>query len=150
MIIKILDNFINQKDCEYVTKNFFNYKDRINKFKNIYTLQVDDFGVLSKRLNEQAKIINNSTLDWIQIVRWPKGSYMNLHYDNAKKNTSLACIIYLNENYKGGQTYFKDGTIIASKIGRLLFFDGQYYKHGVSKVKKFDRFTIAAWFKPIK
>jgi len=54
---------------------------------------------------------------------------------------------YLNENYKGGQTYFKDGTIFSPKTGRMLFFDGKYYFHGVKEILSNDRYVLVIWYK---
>jgi hypothetical protein len=42
---------------------------------------------------------------------------------------------------------FEEGTLIVPKIGRTLVFNGQTYKHGVKKIIKKDRFTLAIWYK---
>ena len=63
-----------------------------------------------------------------------------------EETTSLACIIYLNDNFSGGETYFEDGTKFSPVKGRALFFDGNYYKHGVKSVDHGDRYVVAGWF----
>ena len=35
------------------------------------------------------------------------------------------------------------------KKGRGLFFDGKYYKHGVTKVENEIRYVIATWYKGV-
>ena len=84
--------------------------------------------------------------DWLQIVKWPSNSYQNLHLDKTSNKTVLTSITYLNENYSGGETYFKDGTIIKPKTGRTLIFDGMYYVHGVKTIKKGTRYTLPVWY----
>ena len=54
--------------------------------------------------------------------------------------------MYLNSDFEGGHTYFTDGTSIAPKAGRIVFFDGKYHYHGVSPIYN-NRYTIAAWYK---
>ncbi len=72
-----------------------------------------------------------------------------MHFDTANDETTLASIIYLNQNFKGGQTYYEDSTSIQPISGRGLFFDGNFYKHGVKKVEKNTRYVVATWFKKL-
>ena len=75
-------------------------------------------------------------------------------FEHSEKNIvnghSLASVVYLNDNYKGGQTFIDDGTVIEPVQGRGLFFDGVHYRHGVFTVKKNVRYTLTAWFKAKK
>ena len=147
MIINIKDNYLTRETCVEIIKAYHDNENKVKKHRDTYPLDIDDFGNIGEELDKESFLINNSTLDWVQIVKWPKNSKQDLHIDDARLNTTLACIIYLNEDYTGGQTYFEDGTIIAPKTGRVLFFDGCYYKHGVKCIKEGTRYTIAAWFK---
>jgi predicted 2-oxoglutarate/Fe(II)-dependent dioxygenase YbiX len=61
----------------------------------------------------------------------------------------MSSILYLNDDYEGGETNYEDGTIFKPKKGRLLFFDGKYHKHGVNKVRNNIRYTVATWYKKI-
>ena len=74
---------------------------------------------------------------------------MDAHLDMAEDRTTLSSIIYLNSNYNGGQTYFEEGTIFKPRIGRAIFFDGHYYKHGVTLVNNNTRYVVAAWYKKL-
>ena len=58
-------------------------------------------------------------MEYVQVVRWPIGSKQNSHYDKAQDYTTLASIIYLNDNFIGGETYFTDGMTFAPRQGRL-------------------------------
>ena len=62
------------------------------------------------------------------------------------------CILYLNDDYTGGETYFPPsdyypfGTQIEKEVGDGLLFQGIYHGHGVFKVRKAPRHTLAIWF----
>ena len=103
---------------------------------------------MSKKINNLGTEINNSVIDWIETVKWYSPCPgKSLHVDNASDNTTLSCVIYLNDDYGGGQTYFEDGTLIMPKAARALFFDGKYYKHVVTNLDHGTRFTSSCWLK---
>jgi hypothetical protein len=151
MISLIKDEFISKDNCKKLIKLYKNNKNKVKKFRNVFPLALDinkDLNVeLINKIHYVSAIINNSVIDWAQIVYWPKGSFQNLHLDNASKETTLSSICYLNDGFKGGQTYFEDGTIFSPKTGRALFFDGKYYLHGVKEVLSKDRYVLAIWYK---
>ena len=122
------------------------------KFRDVYPLDLKikdpNINFLETKLNFISKNFN-SEIDWFQIVKWPINSTQNLHFDTASQKTTLTSITYLNDDYTGGQTYYEDGTIFKPKKGRSLFFNGQYYKHGVKPVDKNIRYVVAAWYKKI-
>ena len=88
-----------------------------------------------------------------QIVRWQDGLCMPLHMDYGAKgeypNREFASIIYLNDDYLGGQTYLKSGEVIIPKTGRLVIFRGGSKPHGVRTVTG-DRFTCINWHPEVK
>jgi|TARA_R100000149_G_scaffold62534_4_gene32666 hypothetical protein len=86
-------------------------------------------------------------IDWWQIQKSYNGNSMHKHHDDAKIRTTFSGVIYLNDGFEGGQTFFEDGTIIEPVAGKGLFFDGKNLMHGVSKHTKADRYIIACWFK---
>jgi hypothetical protein len=87
--------------------------------------------------------------EFSQIVRWPMGSSQDLHKDVARQSTTHAGIIYLNDNFKGGETEFPEfGELVQPKKGMLLGFPGRDLLHGVKKVQSGNRFTVACWFTP--
>jgi hypothetical protein len=146
--ILIKDNFLNKELCynliEFFKKNLLSVVQYRDTFT--YPIKEEDFVDLKYKINNLLKF-NNAIIDWWQIVHWPENSFQDLHYDNASEKTCLTSISYLNNDYEGGQTYFEEGTLIVPKIGRTLVFNGQTYKHGVKKIIKKDRFTLAIWYK---
>jgi hypothetical protein len=147
--IIIQDNFLTSTECKNLIK-FYNSKPLERSFETTYplTLDANKHKSLVKKINKIGTSINNSIVDWFEIVKWPfpnKGK--DMHFDTASSETTLSAIIYLNDNYQGGFTYFQDKTHVAPVKGRALFFDGTKYKHGVSIIDKSERYTVAVWLK---
>jgi predicted 2-oxoglutarate/Fe(II)-dependent dioxygenase YbiX len=154
MIALIKDNFLEKDDCKKLINFYKENKKNHLLFRDTIYLNLNpkkDLGKdLFNNIHSISKLINNSIIDWAQIVFWSKGSFQNLHFDNASKITTLSSICYLNDDFKGGQTYFEDNTIFSPKIGRILFFDGKHYHHGVKKITKGERYTLAIWYKKLR
>jgi|TARA_R110000850_G_C9686770_1_gene438541 hypothetical protein len=143
------NNFITKEGCKKLI-NFYKSKPLPEQFDNTFPLSLitTDYLNLIKKLNEVSIKLNNSVVDYFQIVKWPSPSIGKvLHLDHAHSHTSLSSIIYLNDEFEGGHTYFEDKTSFAPLTGRAIFFDGQYFKHGVSNIKGKDRYTVATWFR---
>lgn len=94
--------------------------------------------------------------DTAQLVRWEPGRELVPHADNIHPNgtpngtahRSFSSILYLNDTYEGGETYFPGhGIRIAPQPGTLVLFGaGCDYVHGVTKVRSGLRYTYAGWF----
>ena len=151
MIACVFDQFISQIDCHNLITYYENNESKSFQFRDVFplTLNKDDPEIksLANKLNTAAKKISNSQIDWFEIVKWPTNSFQKLHIDNASNQTTLASILYLNDTYTGGETYFEDNTIFTPTTGRIVFFDSTYFKHGVKKINMGTRFVIAAWYK---
>ena len=146
----LTDNFLSNKECNFLIDFYKSNETKSFLFRDVYPLKldIDNFAIsfLVEKLESTSKLFN-SKIDWFEIVKWPIGSEQNLHFDGASNKTTFSSIVYLNQNFEGGETYYEDGTIIKPILGRSLFFDGNYYKHGVKKVKKNTRYVIATWYK---
>ena len=148
MKVVMQDEFLNKNQCKSLI-NFYNLQPNKFKFNKTFPLSITKIGpqFLKDKINEAGMDINNSVIDWVEIVKWPSPNEGKaLHLDEASASTILSSIIYLNDNYEGGHTYFGDGTTFVPVTGRAIFFDGQYYRHGVSSVFKGSRYTVATWF----
>ena len=158
MIIQVYDRFLTPDECTNLISFYKNNKDKSVSFKleeneglqprwplNIIENEAE-FIFLQNKLNQKSLYVNNSVLDYVQIVKWPIGAKQFPHYDVAYEHTALASIIYLNDNFRGGEFYTQKDKIIPEP-GLMLFFNGQEIKHGVKKVLKKDRKTIIIWWK---
>ena len=141
MIIRI-DNFIDQKQCDNLINYFNNNLNNTKKYRDTLTLSYKDFYIFHK-LQTLFNFQDFSNTDNMEIVIWNKGSKMDLHKDEGDK---LSFIIYLNDNYNGGETTIDDITI-KPKTGRLVLFSNGHYLHKVNKIKTNKRYTLIGWYK---
>tara|TARA_R110000823_G_scaffold312723_1_gene439627 strand:- start:1859 stop:2305 length:447 start_codon:yes stop_codon:yes gene_type:complete len=148
-MLDITNNFINPDKCNFLI-NFF--KDHIDLIKSHHTtkaLNLSDRKLLPDLQTELNLAVEGRgvEIDWCEIVQWPTWSFQPFHYDFASKETKLTSVVNLNEDFEGGNTMFIDGTIIAPKKGRIIFFDGVKELHRVTQVTKGERYTLAIWYK---
>lgn len=95
------------------------------------------------------KDVRNLTLS---AHKWNVGAYARDHADNAEldgtpnawQENKFVTIIYLNEDYEGGQLYFRDHDLyISPKEGSVVVFDvGINNVHGVTEVTSGERYTM--------
>lgn len=83
----------------------------------------------------------------IHIARFQEGYGMHEHFDSTKPN-DIATLIYLNEDYDGGQIYFPELNIyIKPNEGDLICFpDTPDFVHGVKPINEGIRYTAPRWF----
>jgi hypothetical protein len=87
-------------------------------------------------------------LDTHQLVMWPPGSEQPAHLDNRRAETRFAAILYLNDDFTGGETFFEGtGFTGTPRTGRLIAFPGRHLRHGVHRITAGTRYTLALWFK---
>ena len=138
------DDFINQQECrEFIT--IFN-QSRSREFRNTFVLPYDSPKILRK-LNNYFNFHNFEEMNPLigsnmEIVLWPTNSWMDPHQDAGDY---LSFIIYLNDDFEGGETIV-DGLEIKPKGGRLMIFSNGFYLHEVKKITKGKRYTLIAWY----
>ena len=73
--------------------------------------------------------------------------------DSKKENKNFnhryfGCVIYLNDDYIGGETFYPDHNFkIVPKSGTLAIHLGDCnHRHGVTEVKENTRYTIASFW----
>ena len=96
-------------------------------------------------------------LDYWDIVRWDEQDFMPMHADNCQDDLtphdycawrSHSAILYLNQDFEGGETIFRDmNQNYRAETGKALIFPATYdYTHGVNAVQSGKRYTLAFWF----
>ena len=120
------------------------------------------------RIMQQIRLIAQVTLmqeialphplysDTAQIVLWTEGYELRPHTDNlepdGRPNTTphriCSSLLYLNDEYEGGETYFPGHNVrVQPDPGLLVLFgSGPDYVHGVTKVRSGRRYVYAGWF----
>ena len=150
MNIVEVEDFLPKQVCEDIIESF-----DINNVNTLWrdTKVIDIFwqaNDISKGLmadiitTVRNKFDNNLMCNYSQIVFWPTNSSQEAHYDDDYHPATS--ILYLNDNYEGGETFIGD-KVIKPKQGKMIIFNGDKILHGVNKVTKGERYTIPAWYK---
>lgn len=81
------------------------------------------------------------------IAKFVEGKGMHEHFDASRPN-DIATLIYLNNEYDGGDIYFPKYEIsFKPEPGDLLCFpDNPSFIHGVKPIIRGTRFTLPRWF----
>ena len=109
-------------------------------------------------LVEKEKFLNNNLCDFF--IKYHND---NTHLHDPKHgNTSIVCceyqdehidfdhhtftsILYLNDDFEGGQTVVGD-KIIKPEKGKIIFFNGNQIKHKVLPIESGTRYTNPTWY----
>ena len=78
---------------------------------------------------------------------------MPLHIDRQEDKGDLfhfSSLIYLNDDYKGGELFFKEENKIQKyklkALSCMIFPSGKEFAHGVKEILKGKRYTIPSWY----
>ena len=136
-------NFLSKTECSNFIDFYNSNIDKSFSFRDTFPLNVSFSSVEDNILHECKKYNENILLDDFQIVKWPVGSYMDPHKDPG--NDVFAALIYLNDDYVGGETCFENTKVIP-ETGKLVIFSNHELLHSVNMVKQNIRYTLALWF----
>jgi len=89
----------------------------------------------------------------ITMLKYTEGGKYDRHVDNAKSTPrELSCIVYLNDDYQGGNTtFYKPNTrevlcTVTPKSGRAVFWPSNFlFPHQANPVTKGTRYIIVSW-----
>jgi len=150
----VFENFLSTKQCRKYS----------NKIKDIgdpgFTLPFEDRTwefIDNQKITKKIKNIVYKhlkielELHYSQFQNWHIGTHSNLHkHDYAgAEMTKYNSLIYLNDDFDGGEFYTKGGITLKPKKGMLTLFDGSKVSHGLKKVKQNDRKTMIFWWSDI-
>jgi|TARA_Y100000114_G_C11586268_1_gene243526 predicted 2-oxoglutarate/Fe(II)-dependent dioxygenase YbiX len=164
----ILDNFVSKKHSELL-KNYFDNnthlcggdREEIHKERNLHFHNIDNLEIKHVLLYYQNKLkffIDHFFCDLVkawnkpQICRWKINEFMDLHGDNENgiDNMKYSAVIYLNDNYEGGELKFENGELYKLKENSVIFFkSGIQNRHQVLKVIKGLRYTLPLWYEQL-
>jgi hypothetical protein len=90
-------------------------------------------------------------LDYYQIIlsAWPPGTNVSVphrHNEQYRSQGDYNSILYLNDDFKGGEFYTEHGVEVKPKKGMLTFFDGKNVTHGVKDLEGNVRYNIIFWW----
>jgi len=162
--ILVIDNFLSEQDCD----------DLVRLYKNTPAYEHDDNNdiwrgrsrwpdytehqknkLISERKSFCEEYFNEKfEIDNLHLMVWNVGHKMRPHSDYGAENEfphrEFASIIYLNDNYEGGNLVIPELKFVnRPKKGQLVTFRGGKLFHGVTTITKGTRYTSICWFKMI-
>lgn len=144
------NRFMGAQSLKYPEKGFAKPNDM-----KVLNLLID----IRKRI--KAKILEEYKLDKIyadslNIIKWPHGYVQPAHSDYENYGgephiynwRQIGCVLYLNDNFEGGEIHFpQHGVAIPVKPRMLAFFPGDVnHAHGVKRVLNGTRYTISTFW----
>ena len=147
-------NFLTENECDFLISYFkSNYRGLAHDGTHILPLN-DSSRFHFKKSLLRRKIRNmitrrhsNLELNYDQIVKWPNGSFKDLHYDKdtgLPKKVDWTLVCYLNDDFSGGRTRVEETFIVPQK-GKMTLFNSKNFSHGVEPVDG-TRYTYIAWW----
>ncbi len=106
------------------------------------------YGIIAE-LVKYAGLKNEPKIYNLSCVEWAEGHSMDPHRDDADgryPERQWAAVIYLNEDYEGGESYWPGLNFeMQPSRGDLFLFRGDRLDHGVREVTKGMRRTCICW-----
>ena len=153
-MILVIDNFVSPEICNLLIKahkeanTLYTHRDTvIHEFGNANTEQLSLAQYVNEKYENTVQMYYGKSIivNYFQVVCWPVDSFQDKHIDFDFH--TVTSVLYLNDNFTGGKTFFECGTVIGPKVGRIVFFEGNKIVHGVEKVTSGERWTSPAWYK---
>lgn len=161
-MIYIEQSFLDKETCDEI-KDFVVDNDMWQSNENVkfWHNRVVNFSQLNKEISKniiskiRTYIKNKYNVDYvycdtIDVVRWTPGLDQPVHMDACKglEYRDFGSIIYLNDNFNGGLTYYPNKDFkVAPRVGTLVVHPGsEEYEHGVTEIKDNTRYTIASFW----
>ena len=170
-MIYINEETIEEKDCEPLIDIFFNlpevevevtgenqflpkmedWENKSYKFWHPYGKRVH--GVLQKdkisycyAMVKQHLPKNFGDLNYAELIYYPEGGFMEWHKDTTDSNDKGTAMVFLNDNYLGGNLNVSGHRLITKQGTTVAFENSTEVFHGVEPVYKGERFVFALWF----
>jgi len=145
------------------------------RFMHIQTQWIRDLLIrVSYNLVGEIRKISDQVVwpEMIALNEWPIGGeqtpHVDTHSNQEMKHQTISatparewtCILYLNDDFRGGRTYIPQGKelnfdgverqyqyeVFEPEACSGLLFQGIYIPHGVEKVRRNSRYTVSFWF----
>lgn len=135
-----------------IDTNDFYYDDQ----KSISTLLYD---ALDKTADHYTKILypfagqNIKNREYtIHLLRYGVGGFLPAHQDHGVSSRVLSSVMYLNDDYEGGEIEFVNSNIkIKPPAGSVIFFPSNFlYVHEVHPIISGKRYSLPHWFHNMK
>jgi hypothetical protein len=144
--VNVFKNFLEKSECQ-------EWIDRAPKFTGSYdfedrVLDISNHHIVTRVKNFLENACNcKLNCSSAQIQLWPvnSSSELHIHKDLGREDGDYNSLLYLNDDFDGGEFITKDLSI-KPETGMLTFFDGSHIYHGVREVKYKHRYSLIFWW----
>lgn len=134
-----LTSEINVKDMFYEDQTFISQQlhdsvdNGISKYYDVYPRA-------EKEINSKER--------FTRLLKYTGGGFMPTHSDHSTSTRTISTILYLNDDYNGGELYFPyPDILIKPSAGSLIIFPSNFiYAHEVKSIKSGIRYSFPNWF----
>lgn len=84
----------------------------------------------------------------MSFLRYESGGYLPAHSDHGVSSRTLSCVMYLNDDYGGGDIVFQHaGVTVSPEAGSIVFFPSNFvYVHEVKEITQGTRYAVPNWY----
>lgn len=114
--------------------------------------RVNFFKLINNVYREGASHCNINRILDIMVLKYNKGGFYKTHTDDGPlTRRTLSIVIFLNDDYEGGELEIfspdeKNSKIIEPKMGRIVMFPSNFlYPHKAHPVDKGTKHSIVSW-----
>lgn len=88
----------------------------------------------------------------IHLLKYAKSGHLPAHQDQGISSRVLSSVMYLNNNYEGGEIEFRQSNVkIKPDAGSIIFFPSNFlYVHEVHPITDGYRYAMPHWFHNMK
>lgn len=131
----ISDNDYYAKEMKEIANNLYPYLDKA--FEH-YSTVIYPFAERNIKSRE----------DSIVLLKYGVGGHLPAHQDQGISSRVLSTVMYLNDNYKGGEIEFRQsGKKIKPEAGSIIFFPSNFlYVHEVYPITEGFRYSMPHWY----
>lgn len=137
-------------------QKFFIPQDQINKndffYNEMYSISERLFSPLDEYLIKYKEIypfLNiKSRDDSMHLLKYEKAGYLPAHQDHGVSTRTLSVLIYLNDDYEGGNLVFRNSNLsFKPEAGSIIFFPSNFlYVHEVEKITGGIKYSLPNWY----
>jgi predicted 2-oxoglutarate/Fe(II)-dependent dioxygenase YbiX len=124
------------------------YREQVSISKQLFAALDDTLEHYSTILYPWAKANIKSREDRMHLLKYTEGGHLPAHQDQGISSRVLSVLLYLNDDYEGGEIEFKHSNVkIKPQAGSVIFFPSNFlYVHEVHPITKGTRYSLPNWY----
>lgn len=131
-----------------INKNDFYFEDQFSISKRLYDALDFATDYYTKNIYPFAFKNIKSREYSVHLLRYDVGGYLPAHQDQGVSSRVLSSVMYLNDDYEGGEIKFPNSNIsFKPEAGSVIFFPSNFlYVHEVAPITSGSRYSMPHWY----